>query len=63
MAAEKIRHRDYMADIVQNPNNAVVTQEVVARHNEMLATLRETMTVQKDLLGYREYIQARPIFS
>ena len=58
VAAEKIKHRDYMNDLIQNPTNAVVTQAVVAKHNALLTTLRDIMAEQRDLIGYKEYIQA-----
>lgn len=57
IAAERIKHKEFMNDIIRNPTNAVVTQAVVAKHNAMLSTLKEIMTEQKDLIGYKEYIQ------
>jgi len=63
LAAHKIKHRDYMSDLIQNPSNAVVTQTVVAKHNVMLSSLREIISEQKDLIGYREYIQFCQDFS
>eukprot|EP01035_Chromulina_nebulosa_P038781 gene38781-52383_t len=57
IAAEKIKHRDYMNDLIQNPTSSTVTQAVVAKHNALLTTLRDIMAEQKDLIGYKEYIQ------